>query len=63
GSSETFRDEAVDYASRLWASGGVAELHVWPGGYHGYDSFAPQAAISQETARTRAAWLQRLLGR
>ncbi|MET0928241.1 MAG: alpha/beta hydrolase, partial [Aeromicrobium sp.] len=44
GSSETFRDEAVDYASRLWASGGVAELHVWPGGYHGYDSFAPQAA-------------------
>lgn len=33
GSTETFRDEAVAYASRIWQAGGQAELHVWPGGY------------------------------
>lgn len=31
GSAETFRDEVVAYASRIWQAGGVAELHVWPG--------------------------------
>ena len=31
GSAETFRDEAIDYASRIWRAGGRAELHVWPG--------------------------------
>jgi acetyl esterase/lipase len=36
-SAEVFRDEAVAYASRIWADGGIAELHVVPGGYHGLD--------------------------
>lgn len=31
GSAETFRDENVDYAHRIWRAGGDAELHVWPG--------------------------------
>ena len=30
GSAETFRDEDVAYASRIWQAGGSAELHVWP---------------------------------
>ncbi|ABY22748.1 esterase/lipase [Renibacterium salmoninarum ATCC 33209] len=29
GSAEVFRDEGVDYASRLWAAGVQAELHIW----------------------------------
>jgi acetyl esterase/lipase len=29
GAAEVFRDEAVDYASRLWELGGQAELHVF----------------------------------
>ncbi|GAA3824705.1 alpha/beta hydrolase [Streptomyces phyllanthi] len=62
GSAETFRDETVEYASRIWAAGGVAELHVWPGGFHGYDGFAPQAALSQITVAARLGWLRRLLG-
>ncbi len=49
GSAETFRDEVVAYASRLWQAGGVAELHVWPGGFHGFDGLAPQAALSQDS--------------
>lgn len=32
GSVDVFRDENVAYASQIWADGGVAELHVWPGG-------------------------------
>lgn len=62
GSAETFRDEVVAYASRIWQSGGVAELHVWPGGFHGFDGFAPQAALSQACRAAQLAWLGRLLG-
>ncbi|MGW3288399.1 alpha/beta hydrolase [Streptomyces sp. NPDC001002] len=62
GSAETFRDEAVAYASRIWQAGGVAELHVWPGGFHGYDGFAPQAAVSRATGAARLNWLRRLIG-
>ncbi|MFI8068000.1 alpha/beta hydrolase [Streptomyces sp. NPDC086033] len=62
GSAETFRDEVVAYASRIWQAGGVAELHVWPGGFHGFDGFAPQAALSQAARAAHLAWLRRLLG-
>ncbi|MFJ8533868.1 alpha/beta hydrolase [Streptomyces sp. NPDC093591] len=61
GSAETFRDEVVAYASRLWQAGGVAELHVWPGGFHGFDGFAPQAVLSQACRGAQVAWLTRLL--
>ncbi|MFI0085369.1 alpha/beta hydrolase [Streptomyces bobili] len=61
GSAETFRDEAVAYASRIWQAGGVAELHVWPGGFHGFDGFAPQAAVSRAARTAQLEWLRRLL--
>ena len=61
-SAETFRDEDVAYATRIWQAGGVAELHVWPGGYHGFDNFAPHARISQEAKAARVRWLHGLLG-
>jgi acetyl esterase/lipase len=61
GSAETFRDEVVAYASRIWQAGGVAELHVWPGGFHGFDGFAPQAALSQSARAAHVGWLRRLL--
>jgi acetyl esterase/lipase len=60
-SAETFRDEDIAYASRIWAAGGVAELHVWPGGCHGFDLFVPDAAISRAAQAARIAWLRRLL--
>ncbi|KUO17420.1 alpha/beta hydrolase [Streptomyces dysideae] len=63
GSAETFRDEVVTYATRIWQAGGVAELHVWPGGFHGFDGFAPQAALSQVARAAQVGWLRRLLGR
>jgi putative nucleotidyltransferase with HDIG domain len=60
GSAETFRDEAVGYATRIWQAGGVAELHVWPGGFHGFRTMMPQAAISQGAAATQRDWLRRV---
>ncbi|AGS73216.1 alpha/beta hydrolase [Streptomyces collinus] len=63
GSAETFRDEVVEYASRIWQSGGVAELHVWPGGFHGFDGFAPQASLSLAARAAQQDWLRRLLNR
>jgi acetyl esterase/lipase len=62
GTAEVFRDEAVAYASQIWADGGVAELHVWPGGFHGFDMMAPQAALSQAMLETRTKWVRRILG-
>ncbi|KAL3430000.1 Alpha/Beta hydrolase protein [Aspergillus tetrazonus] len=45
GAAEVFRDEAVAYASVLWETGVSAELHVWPGAWHGFDAMAPDAAV------------------
>ncbi|MEU3859541.1 alpha/beta hydrolase [Streptomyces sp. NPDC028722] len=61
GSAETFRDEVVAYASRIWQAGGEAELHVWPGGCHGFDALAPEAALSRAARTARIGWLRRLL--
>jgi acetyl esterase/lipase len=61
GSAETFRDEAVTYASRIWQAGGAAELHVWPGGFHGFSGLAPQAALSRDAAAAQRNWLRRML--
>jgi acetyl esterase/lipase len=61
GSAEVFRDEDVAYASAIWAAGGEAELHVWPGGFHGFDRMFPRAALSRAMAETRTGWLSRLL--
>jgi acetyl esterase/lipase len=62
GSAETFRDEAVDYASRIWQAGGSAELHVWPGGFHGFVLLAPQTAVSQAAKAAALPWLRRIIG-
>ncbi|MFF4737396.1 alpha/beta hydrolase [Streptomyces sp. NPDC001262] len=61
GSAETFRDEGVAYANAIWQSGGQAELHVWPGAFHGFDTFAPRAALSQDARDARTRWLRRIL--
>ncbi|MGW3954815.1 alpha/beta hydrolase [Streptomyces sp. NPDC004752] len=61
GSAEMFRDEDVAYANAIWQAGGQAELHVWPGAYHGFDSVAPRAALSQDARAARTRWLRRLL--
>jgi acetyl esterase/lipase len=61
GSAETFRDEDVAYATRIWQAGGGAELHVWPGGFHGFAGMVPDAAVSKAAIAAPGAWLGRLL--
>lgn len=61
GSAETFRDEDVAYANAIWQAGGRAELHVWPGAFHGFDTFAPGAALSRDARDARLRWLRRVL--
>ncbi|MDM7892315.1 alpha/beta hydrolase [Curtobacterium caseinilyticum] len=62
GSAEVFRDETVAYAGALWASGVDAELHVWPGAFHGFTSMVPRATVSRTATAALARWTDRLLG-
>ena len=61
GAAETFRDEAVSFATRIWAAGGQAELHVWAGGYHGFSGFSPEAEVSRAANAARDSWVRRIL--
>lgn len=63
GAAETFRDENVLYATRIWQAGGDAELHVWAGGFHGFDQLAPHTDIARDARHTRFRWLCRVLKR
>jgi acetyl esterase/lipase len=60
-SAEVFRDEAVAFASRIWADGGIAELHVIPGGYHCFENVAPDSALGRQVVANRKLWLRRVL--
>lgn len=42
-------------------SGGRAELHVWPGAYHGFELLAPKAALATAAAAARGRWLGRVV--
>ncbi|QIM16238.1 alpha/beta hydrolase [Leucobacter insecticola] len=60
GAAEMFRDEDIDYASRIWAIGGSAELHVWSGGCHGFDMYVPESEITRAALAARDSWLSRI---
>lgn len=62
GAAEPFRDEDVEFASRIWAVGGDAELHVWSGGFHGFDIYAPESELTRAALAARYSWLRRVLG-
>ncbi|QIK62602.1 alpha/beta hydrolase [Leucobacter viscericola] len=61
GAAEVFREETIVYASRIWAAGGEAELHVWSGGYHGFSGFSPDAVVSRAALEARDSWWRRIL--
>ncbi|SJN20800.1 Esterase/lipase [Microbacterium esteraromaticum] len=60
GSAEVFRDSITAFATSLWSCGNSAELHVWSGGFHGFDSVVEDAVVSKESHRARREWLRRL---
>jgi acetyl esterase/lipase len=60
GSADIFREEDIDYARRIWAAGGAVDLHVWAGGFHGFDNRVPGAAVSLAARRARVDWLRKV---
>jgi acetyl esterase/lipase len=53
------RDEAVDYATRLLRAYVHTELHVFAAAFHGFDSAAPDWAVSREVQTLHARSLHR----
>jgi acetyl esterase/lipase len=60
---DLFRDEDVEYARRLLEAQVPTELHVYPGGVHGFDLFAPAVALTRRFCRERDEALDRFLVR
>lgn len=56
---DPLRDEAVDYALRLMWAGVAAELHVYAGTCHGFDSLLPGWRTSRELFALQANSLRR----
>jgi acetyl esterase/lipase len=62
GAADGFRDEDIDYATRLNGAGVPTELHVYPGGPHGYQMFQ-DSSIARRSRRDRDEWLGIILDR
>lgn len=60
GALDLFLEEDMDYARRLIRAGVPTELHVYPGGFHGFDIF-PGSAPSTAAQASRMAALARAL--
>ena len=58
GSIDGFLDEDVDYALRLNHAGVPTELHVYPGGCHGYQ-MAADSQLAKRSRRDVEDWLAR----
>lgn len=62
GSAESFRDEDIAFATKLWEGGVQADLHVWSGGSHGFDLFESPTWLGGQAKKARLGWLARTLG-
>ncbi|MEQ2525207.1 alpha/beta hydrolase [Bacillaceae bacterium CLA-AA-H227] len=47
GQLDPFRDETIDYVTRLAQSGVDVEFHLYPGAHHGFELITTNASISQ----------------
>jgi acetyl esterase/lipase len=59
GDLDLFIDEDIEYAQRLQQADVPTELHVYPGGIHGFDLLAPNSGLAQRFIRDRDEALQR----
>jgi acetyl esterase len=59
---DPLRDEAIAYAGRLTSAGVAAELHIYPGTCHGFDSFLPDWDLSRQLFAQQGEALRRAFG-
>jgi acetyl esterase/lipase len=62
GTLDLFVEEDIDFANRLICAGVPTELLIVPGAFHGFDSFAPGAALSRRFRAAKVEALRRGLG-
>jgi acetyl esterase/lipase len=61
GTIDVFRDEDIDFASRLLGAGVSTELHVYPGAPHGFEMLAATTGVAQRCQRDLDDALRRAL--
>ncbi|CAN5379937.1 alpha/beta hydrolase [soil metagenome] len=61
GALDLFGEEDLEYARRLIRAGVATELHIYPGGFHGFD-FHPTAPVSVQARRDSFDFLKRAVG-
>lgn len=60
GALDGFLDEDVDYAMRMTHAGVPTELHVYPGGPHGFDGLLPGTQLARRARKDMEDWLARM---
>ena len=61
GGIDLFSNECMDYARRLNMAGVSTELHIYPGGTHGFEGLAPDIHISRQFIADRDSALHEVL--
>lgn len=62
GALDGFLDEDVDYAMRMTHASVPVELHVYPGGPHGFDGLMPGTQLARRARKDIEDWLARQFG-
>ncbi len=62
GALDMFVRDCTDYANALIDAGVATSLSIYPGAFHAFDAFAPDAAVSKRFAADRNGALRRGLG-
>ncbi|MCR8845169.1 alpha/beta hydrolase [Paenibacillus sp. SC116] len=52
GQLDLFRDETIEYVTRLAQAGVDVEFHLYPGCFHVFEVFVPQAEVSQRASQS-----------
>lgn len=61
GDLDPFRDETINYVSRLTQAGVPTEFHLYPGCFHGFEEYFPSAEVSQRVVKEYQTALKRAL--
>ena len=62
GDLDLFLDENIAYAQKLTRSGIPTHFHVFPGAYHGFNAFAPEAPASVACNEEIFSFIAKMLG-